>query len=64
MLVALSFDVLPAKEPRINGPRTGADHGSGTAERCQDDRNPRIASAGESDPDFNDSDQRSNHWGP
>jgi len=64
MLVGLRFDVLPAKEPCINGPCTGTDHGSGTAECCQDYRNPRITAVGESDPELNDCDQRSNNWGP
>jgi hypothetical protein len=64
VLVGLSFDMLPAKEPSINGPRTGADHRSGTAECCQDYRNPGIAAVGESDPELNDRDQCSNDWGP
>jgi len=64
MLVGLSFDVLPAKEPGINGPCSGADHGSSTAECCQDYRNPRIAAMGDSDPELNDRDQSSNNRCP
>jgi len=64
MFVGLSFNVLPAKEPSIYGPCTGADHCSGAAERCQDYRNPRVSSVVESDPELNDRDHCSNDWGP
>ena len=64
LMSVLGLEVLPAKEPSINGPRPGTNHCSCAAERCQDYRNPRIARVGHRDPELNYCDQCSHDRGP
>jgi len=59
-----AVEMLPAKEPSINGPCPGTNHCDGAAERCQDYRNPRIACVGHRNPELNYCNQRSHDRGP
>ena len=56
--------MFPAEEPGIDGPCARSQHRQARAEDCQPDRNPRIAGARESDPQFNNGYQRSYQRGP
>jgi len=59
-----NIDVLPAKEPGIDGPGTRSDHCQSGAKGGQNDGNPGIAGTRESDPHLSDGYQSSGHWGP
>ena len=60
----LCSDVLPAKEPGINGPCTWTNHCSGGTKCCQDNGNPRIVAVGRSHPELNRRDECSHDGGP
>jgi hypothetical protein len=56
--------VLPAEEPRIDGPGTGSDHCQSGAKGGQNDGDPGIARTRESDPQLGNGYESSAHWGP
>jgi len=58
------IDVLPTKEPGIDGPGTRTDHCQSGAKGGQYDWNPGIAGRRESDPQLSDGYQSSGHWCP
>ena len=58
------IDVLPTKQPCIDGPGTRPDHCQSGANGGQYDWNPGIAGTRESDPHLSDGYQSSGHWGP
>jgi hypothetical protein len=64
MFVSLRFDVSSAEESGVNGPCSGPDHCSSTTEGGQNDRNPRVVQASDSNPNFEYGNQRSNNWCP
>ena len=59
-----NIDVLPAKEPGIDGPGTRSDHCQSGANGGQHDGNPGIAGTRESDPQLSEGYYSSSHWGP
>ncbi len=58
------IDVLPTKEPGVDGPGTRSDHCQSGAKGGQHDPNPWITGTRESDPQLSDGYQSSGHWCP
>jgi hypothetical protein len=63
-LACRNIDVLPAEEPRIDGPGARSEHGQSGAKGRQNDGNPWITGARENDPRLNNGYDRSHHRGP
>ena len=53
------MDVLPAEEPRVDGPGARSHHRQACAEHSEPDRNAGIAGVRESDPKLGEGQQRS-----
>jgi hypothetical protein len=60
----IRLDLLPAKKPRIEGPRPRANHGQAGPKHRQDERHPYVAGIGESNPCLDDGCHRSRQGCP
>jgi len=58
------IDVLPTKEPGIDGPGTRSDHCQSDTKGGQNDGDPGIASTRERHPHLGEGYHNSGHWGP
>jgi hypothetical protein len=57
-------NMLSSEEPGVYGPRARPNHCQSAAEDRQHERHPDIARAHENNPELDDYDQCSGHWGP